>query len=133
MVLVNTIQGIQKENIQMKNLKTVIGIILVGIAICGCQASNTISSEISVNDSEQEVTISDSGVIHIDDNAMRVLATYDDNLALCEFTPTHAVYVKTYNYPCSGPLIGPNGYNCLYSEDGYIYESTTNVIIYDFK
>ena len=108
----------------MKNLKTVIGIMLIGVAICGCQANNTVSSEIS---------ISDSGVIHIDDNAMRVLATYDDNLALCEFTPTHAVYVKTYNYPCSGPLIGPNGYNCLYSEDGYIYESTTNVIVYDFR
>ena len=117
----------------MKNLKTVIGILLIGIAICGCQANNTAWSEISVNDSEQEITISDSGVIHINDNAMRLLATYDDNLALGEFIPTHAVYVRTYNYSCSGPLIGPNGYNCLYNEEGYIYESTTNVIIYDFR
>lgn len=117
----------------MKNLKTVIGILLVGIIVCGCQANNTVSSEISVNDSEQEVTMSDSGVVQIDDNAMCTLATYDDNLALVEFIPTHAVYVKTYNFPCSGPLIGPNGYNCLYNEEGYIYESTTNVIVYDFR
>lgn len=116
----------------MKNIKLILGIILIGITMCGC-GSNTVSSEISVNDSQQEATILDNGTIYIDGNAMRRLVIYSDNVELREFIPTHAVYFKKNNYSCSGPLIGPNGYNCLYSEEGYIYESVTNVIVYDFR
>lgn len=118
----------------MKNLKQIIGIILIGITLCGCQSKN-VSSEIYVNNSEQEATVSSSGTIHIDDDAIRSLVIYSDNVELKEFIPTHAVYVfKTgAKYTYSGPLIGPNGYNCLYSEDGYIYESITNDIVYDFR
>lgn len=119
----------------MKNIKPIIGIILIGITMCGC-GSSTVSSEISVNDSKQEATVLDSGAVYIDNDSMRSLITYSDSVELREFIPTHAVYLfktEMSDYTYSAALIGPNGYNCLYSEDGYIYESITNVIVYDFR
>ena len=116
----------------MRHIKTLIGAIILGITLCGC-GSSTVTSEISVNDSKQEVTTLKSGNVYINDKGMRTLVVYEDNLEIKEFIPTHAVYLKMSNYSFSGPLIGPNGYNCLYNDDGYIYESTTNVIVYDFR
>lgn len=119
----------------MKNIKRIIGIMIIGITLCGC-GSSTVTSEISVNNSEQEVTVFDSGKLYINKEALHSLVTYNDNTTLKEFTPTNAVYIfKTgaSGYTYSGPLIGPNGYNCLYSDEGYIYESVTNDIVYDFR
>jgi hypothetical protein len=120
---------------KMKNFKRIIGIILIGMTMCGC-GSNIASSEISINDSEQEVTILKSGIPYIDNDAIRTLATYSGSVNLKEFIPTHAVYFfknEGDGYSYSAALIGPNGYNCLYNEEGYIYESVTNVIVYDFR
>jgi hypothetical protein len=121
----------------MKNIKQIIGIILIGITMCGCQSNNnTVSSEISVNDSKQEATVLDDGEVYIDNDAMHSLVIYSDHISLRVFMPTHAVYLfktETTDYTYSAALIGPNGYNCLYNEDGYIYESVTNVIVYDFR
>lgn len=119
----------------MRHIKTLIGAIIIGITMCGC-GSSTVTSEISVNNSEQEVTVFDSGKVYINKEALNSLVTYNDNTTLKEFTPTHAVYIfknGTSGYSYSSPLIGPNGYNCLYNEEGYIYESVTNDIIYDFR
>lgn len=119
----------------MKNIRQIVGIILIVITMCGC-GSNTVSSEIAVNDSKQETTTLDDGTTYIDDNAMRKLVIYSDSVELREFIPTHAVYLfktELSDYTYSAALIGPHGYNCLYSEDGYIYESVTNVIVYDFR
>ena len=119
----------------MKNLKKIIGIIIIGMTMCGC-GPNVVSTEISVNDSKQEAIVLNSGTPYVENNAMRTLITYSGNVDLKEFIPTHAVYffkTQSEGYTYSGPLIGPNGYNCLYSEEGYIYESITNAIVYDFR
>ena len=120
----------------MRHIKTLIGAIIIGITMCGCQSNNTVSSEISVNDSKQEATVLDDGAVYIDNDAMCSLVTYSDHITLKVFMPTHAVYLfktEATDYTYSAALIGPNGYNCLYSEEGYIYESVTNDIIYDFR
>ena len=119
----------------MKNFKRIIGIVIIGMMMCGC-SSNVVSSEISVNDSKQEAIVLNSGTPYVENNAMRTLITYSGNVDLKEFIPTHAVYffkTEAEGQTYSAALIGPNGYNCLYSEEGYIYESVTNTIVYDFR
>lgn len=119
----------------MKNLKKIIGIMIIGMTICGCEPG-VVSSEISVNDSKQEAVVLNNGIPYIEDNTMRTLITYSGNVDLKEFIPTHAVYffkTEAEGQTYSAALVGPNGYNCLYSEEGYIYESVTNTIVYDFR
>ena len=64
----------------MKNIKRIIGIMFIGITLCGCGSNKTVLSEISVNDSEQEVNVLGSGDIYINDIENSLLfIRYDKN------------------------------------------------------